>query len=78
MSGVSDLSKEELTVLAEAVDVWEKLLELLSRIEAWPRDHQLHIETEVQPGYLGWIGYNEGGSITFQPAAVGVTGEAEK
>jgi len=69
VSGVSDLSKEELGVIAEAIELWEKLLEVLGRVEARPRDYQLHIETEVDPGYLGWIGYNEGGSVTFQPAA---------
>lgn len=69
MSEVSDLSKEELSVIAEAIDLWEKLMEVLGKVEARPRDYRLHIETEVEPGYLGWIGYNEGGSVTFQPAA---------
>lgn len=65
----SDLTKEELTALAEAVNLWEQICTVLGRIEAWPRDHVMHIETEVQPGYLGYIGCGESGAYTFQPAA---------
>lgn len=68
MSDVSDLSKGEMAAISEAIDLWEKLYDVLGRVEARPRDGVLHIETEVEPGYLGWIGYNEGGSVTFQPA----------
>lgn len=69
MSEMSSLSKEELTVLAEAVDLYEKLLGVLGKVEAYPRDHKLHIQTEVQPGYLGWLGYDESGTLVFQPEA---------
>lgn len=68
MSEISDLSKEEMAALSEAVDLWEKIYEVLGKVEARPCDGVLHIDTEVQPGYLGWIGYNEGGTVTFQPA----------
>lgn len=68
MSDPSDLSKEELAAISEAIDLWDKLLTILGRVEARPRDCVLHIATEVEPGYLGWIGFNESGSITFQPA----------
>lgn len=59
---------KELRVLADAVDSFNALVENLSEIEAWPRDWQLHIDSEIEPGYLGHIGYDEGGAITFQPA----------
>lgn len=76
MSEVSDLCKEELTALARAVELWDELFTVLGRIEARPGgDGVLHIETEVQPGYLGWIGYGEGGSIVFQPAPPPATEE---
>jgi hypothetical protein len=62
------LSSPELSALAEAVELYEKILDVLGRVEAYPRDHVLHVETEIQPGYLGWIGYDESGTVTFQPA----------
>jgi len=65
---VSDLSTEELTVIARAVELWDEILTTLAKVEAYPRDYTLHINTELQPGYLGWIGCNEGGRTTFQPA----------
>lgn len=68
MSDVSDLSKEEMAAISEAIDLYEKLVEVLGRVEARPANGVLHIETEVQPGYLGWIGHNESGTVTFQPA----------
>lgn len=69
MTEVSDLSRQELTALAKVVELWEEITAVLAGIEAYPRDHVLHIQTEaVEPWYLGWIGCNEGGSITFQPA----------
>lgn len=77
MSEVSDLSKEEMAALSEAIDLWEQLIHALGKVEARPKDHMLHIETEVQPGYLGWIGYNEGGCITFQPASPIPKGEQQ-
>jgi hypothetical protein len=71
VSEISSLSKEELTVLADVVELWEKLITLLGKVEAHPREYLLHIETEVQPGYLGWVGYDESGTVTFQPAPPG-------
>lgn len=68
MSQVSDLSVKELRALAEAAELFEKILLVLSEVEAHPRDWVIHIETELQPGYLGWIGYGEGGEVIFQPA----------
>lgn len=65
---LSDLSKAELAALAEVIDLWEQLIVALSNVEAHPRDCVLHIDSDIEPGYLGWIGYNEGGEITFQPA----------
>lgn len=75
MGEVSDLSKAEMAALSEAVDLWEKLYEVLGKVEARPRDSVLHIETEVEPGYLGWIGYNETGEVTFQPAPAEVAND---
>lgn len=70
MSEVSDLSKSELSALARAVELWDELLATLGKVEAYPAGNsELHIETELQPGYLGWIGYNEGGVVTFHPAS---------
>lgn len=68
MSEISDLTKEEMIVLAEVVDLWDTIIMVLGKIEAHPRDYVLHVETDVEPGYLGWVGCNEGGTITFQPA----------
>jgi hypothetical protein len=76
VSEVSDLSKKELAVLSEVVDLFEQILDKLGAVEAWPRDHVLHIESEVQPGYLGWIGWNEGGAVTFQPAPAAAADDA--
>lgn len=36
---VSDLSKEELTAIAKAVELWDELVTVLGRVEAYPRDH---------------------------------------
>src|SRR5690606_1638807 len=70
VSEVSDLSKSELSALARAVELWDELLATLGKVEAYPAGNsELHIETELQPGYLGWIGYNEGGVVTFHPAS---------
>lgn len=70
MSDISDLSKEELLALAEVVELWEKIIYALSKIEAKPPDYDLHVEIDrAEPdGYLGWVGCNEDGCYTFQPA----------
>lgn len=65
---ISDLSKKELQVLARVVELWDEIYTELGKIEASPQVGVLHIDTELYPGYLGWIGWNEGGYITFQPA----------
>ena len=68
MSEISDLSKQELHAIARVVELWEEIYIALGKVEAYPRGGVLHIDSEVQPGYLGWIGWNEGGDVTFQPA----------
>ena len=68
MSEASDLSKGELRAIARTVELWDEIHNVLSAVEARPRG-VLHIDTEIQPGHLGWIGHNENGDITFQPAA---------
>lgn len=65
---ISDLSKQELSALARATELWDEIWTTLATIDARPQVPCLHIDTEVYPGYLGWIGWNEGGDITFQPA----------
>lgn len=65
---IASLTKDELTALAEVVDLWEKLLVALSNVQAHPRGHSLHICSEIEPFYLGWVGYDESGTLTFQPA----------
>ncbi|AAN12809.1 gp167 [Mycobacterium phage Omega] len=64
---ISDLTSEELKTLAEVVDLYEQIVLKLSNINAFARG-VLHIETENEPYYLGWVGYGEHGSLTFQPA----------
>ncbi|AID58917.1 hypothetical protein PBI_GAIA_98 [Mycobacterium phage Gaia] len=66
---ISDLSKEELEALAKAVDLWDQICSVLSKVEAYPRNGSvLHIDTERQPGHLGWIGYSDSGVVAFQPS----------
>lgn len=69
MSAPSDLSKEELRVIAEVVELWELIVLKLSQVNAWPRDNELHIHSRSISDYLGWVGHNEGGDVTFQPAS---------
>lgn len=65
---VSDLSKNELEAIAEVVGLWDQICQVLAKVEAYPRNGSvLHIDTEVQPGYLGWVGYSDHGDVTFQP-----------
>ena len=66
---VSDMSPEELRAVAEATELFRKIAQVLGEVEAYPQGGVLHITSEVQPGYLGWIGYNENGDITFQAAS---------
>lgn len=75
MSKVSDLSVAELKALARAVELWEELLTTLGRIEAFPGTPEVHIHSDMEPGYLGWIGYNENACLTFQPASEAATSE---
>lgn len=65
---ISDLSKKELSALARVVELWDEIWTVLSTIDAHPQSASLHIDSELYPGYLGWVGWNEGGDITFQPA----------
>lgn len=66
MSTVSYTPKE-LQTIAHVTGMWETIVKKLADIDAWPRDGALHIESEVSPGYLGWVGYDEGGEIAFSP-----------
>lgn len=66
---ISDFSKLELEALAQVVELYEKMIDTLGRVEMYPRYDRFHIKSEVVPGYAGWIGYNEDGCIVFQPAA---------
>lgn len=66
---VSDLSSQELRALARVVELWDEICSELAKVQAYPRDGSvLHIDTELPPGYLGWVGWNESGDITFQPS----------
>ena len=75
MSESSDLSAPELRAIAKATELFTEIAQVLGSVEAFPKGGVLHITSEVQPGYLGWIGYNENGDISFQPAAPPVTTE---
>lgn len=68
-----DLSKHELTALAEAVELWEELTSTLGSVGIRPmEDSVLHIEHDSSANaYLGWIGCNENGRATFQHAVNG-------
>jgi hypothetical protein len=69
MSEVSDLSRQELAALSKVVELWDEICSVLAKVEAHPRDGLvLHIDSEIHPFYLGWVGYNENGDITFQPS----------
>jgi hypothetical protein len=69
MTQPSSLTASELTAISKAVELFQQIIDALSPVEANPRDWKLDICTEVQPGYLGWIGYDESGALGFQPAA---------
>lgn len=58
---------EELRALARSVELFEELHITLGAVEAFPRDHFIHIHSEIDPFYLGVIGFDEGGCVTFQP-----------
>lgn len=64
---VSDLSKQELTAISRVVELYDEIFTTLCEVDARPSG-PLHIESEYCPGYLGWVGFNENGDITFQPS----------
>ncbi len=65
---ISSLSGPELAALSRVVDLWEEIWTTLHSIDAKPQVSALHIDTEAYPGYFGWVGWDEGGGISFQPA----------
>jgi hypothetical protein len=71
---IGDLSKEEMAAISQVIELWDAIYAVLGRVQARPKDGILHIESEIHPFYLGWVGWNEGGDITFQPAPPGTAG----
>lgn len=63
---IYSLTAEELKVFARVTELFEEILNELSTIEAYPRDHNLIIESEVSPFHIGHIGWSEGGCVELQ------------
>lgn len=63
---IYSLTAQELKVFARVTELFEEILNELSTIEAYPRDHTLIVDSEVSPFHIGYIGWSEGGCVELQ------------
>ncbi len=64
---MSDYSENELAVLQRALSAWEELVVHLADGGFAPNSWKFHIRRELEDHPLGWIGYDEDGTVVYRP-----------